>query len=168
MTHIYLRYNPAKCPRALLPVFVAVPNVACSYCLLQIISTCIGPLPSGAADAGTAGRPLHTIRSCLHITTTNAHRTRRNVDDLAGFAEKLTEKPTERCSVSVSIFFGFFSKTDRNRPTFWWETEKTPRAIFYFRSQPLNILRTYAALTALICSGSILRTMAECYSYLRD
>ena len=35
----HLRYdNPAKCPRALVP-FVVVANVACSYCLLQIIST---------------------------------------------------------------------------------------------------------------------------------
>ena len=66
------------------------------------------PVPSGAADAGTAGRPLHTIRLCLHIMPTNAHRSRRNADHLAGFAEKPTEKPTERCSVSVSVFFGFF------------------------------------------------------------
>ena len=39
----HLRYdNPTKCPRALVTFFV-VANVACSYCLLQIISTCIGP-----------------------------------------------------------------------------------------------------------------------------
>ena len=69
------------------------------------------PVPSGAADAGTAGRPFHTIRSCLHIMPTNAHRTRRNVDRLAGFAEKPTEKPTERCSVGVS--FKKPTETDR-------------------------------------------------------
>ena len=76
------------------------------------------PVPSGAADAGTAGRPLHTIRSCLHIMPTTAHRTRRNVDHLAGFAEKPTEKPTERFSVSVSFFFGFFKKTTEPFSTF--------------------------------------------------
>ena len=39
----HLRYdNPAKRPRALVP-FLIVANVACSYCLQQIITTCIGP-----------------------------------------------------------------------------------------------------------------------------
>ena len=132
MTHIYLRYNPAKCPRALLPVFVAVPNVACSYCLLQIISTCIGPLPSGAADAGTAGRPLHTIRSCLHIMPANAHRTRRNVDHLAGFAEK----PTERLFGFGFVFFRFLLK-NRPKPTDFLVRNRKPTEPFStFGSQP--------------------------------
>ena len=42
-SNTHLRYdNSAKCLRALVPFFV-VANVACSYCLLQIMSTRIGP-----------------------------------------------------------------------------------------------------------------------------
>ena len=42
-TSIHVRYdNPAKCPRALVPFFVLA-NVACSCCLLHVVSTCIGP-----------------------------------------------------------------------------------------------------------------------------
>ena len=63
-----------------------------------------------------------------------------NVDFLAGFTEKptekLNEKPTEKRSVSVSFFFGFVFKTDRNRPTFWWKTEKPTEPFFIFGSQP--------------------------------
>ena len=89
----------------------------------------------------TAGRPLHTIRSCLHIVQTKAHRTRRNVDHLAGFAEKPTEKPTERRSVSVSFFFFSVSlkkttETDRllgekpkNRPSHFLLSVHNPARI---------------------------------------
>ena len=97
------------------------------------------PVPSGAADAGTGGRPRHTIRSCLHIMPTNAHRTRGNVDHSAGFAEKPTEKPTEKRSVSVSFFFAFFFKT-RPKPTdVLVRNRKTNRAIFYFRFTTLAV-----------------------------
>ena len=42
-TNTHLRYdNPAKRPRALVPCFFVVANVACSYGLRQIIITCIG------------------------------------------------------------------------------------------------------------------------------
>ena len=111
----------------------------CSKCIVQLLfeadyKYAYRPAPSGAADAGTAERPLRTIRSCLHILPTNAHRTGRNVDHLAGFAEKPTEKPTERCSVSVSVFFGFFKK--RPKPTdFLVRNRKTDREISTFGSQ---------------------------------
>ena len=60
---------------------------------------------------------------------THAHRTRQNDDHLPGFAEKLTEKPTEKCSVSVS----FFTKKKRPKPTdFLLRNRKTDRAISYF------------------------------------
>ena len=67
------------------------------------------PVPSGAADAGTAGRPLHTIRSYVFTSCQQMHTEPvEMLTFLAGFAEKPTEKPTEICSDSVSFLFGFF------------------------------------------------------------
>ena len=34
------------------------------------------------------------------------------------------------------FFSGFVFKTDRNRPTFWWKTEKPTEPFFIFGSQP--------------------------------
>ena len=67
---------------------------------------------------------------------THVHWILWNVEFLAGFAEKPTEKPTEKRSVSVSVFFGFILKTDRNRPKptdILVKNRKTDRAIFHFR-----------------------------------
>ena len=169
INNTHLRYNnSAKCPRALVPFFVAVANVACSCCLLQIVSTCIGPYR--LAQQTQVLQEGH-FTPYDHAFTLQQQMHTEPVEMLTIWLVSPRNWPRNRprdVRFRFRFFFGFFSKTDRNRPTFWWETEKTPRAIFYFRSQPLNILRTYAALTALICSGSILRTMAECYSYLRD
>ena len=61
---------------------------------------------------------------------TNAHRTRPNVDHLAGFAEKPTkkptEKPTERCSVSVSVFSGSSKKTTETDRLFGGKPKNRP------------------------------------------
>ena len=51
------------------------------------------------------------------------------------FAETPTEKPTEKCSVLVSAFFGFKKENDLNRPTFWWKTEKPTDPISMFGPQ---------------------------------
>ena len=64
----------------------------------------------------------------------DTHRTRRNDDILAGFAEK-----TEKYSVSVSFFFGL-TPPPRPKPTdFLVRNRKTDRAIFYFRFTTLTI-----------------------------
>ena len=93
------------------------------------------PVPSGAADVGTAGRPRQTTRSCHYIMPTHAHRTRRNVDHWAGFVEKPTEKPTEKCWVSVSVFSFSFSKPTK-LTDFFVRNRKTDQAISTFGSQP--------------------------------
>ena len=102
-----LRYdNPAKCIRALVP-FIVVANVACSYCLLQITRKYVyRPVPSGAADAGTttARRPPHTIRSLLHITQTNSHRTRQNAWPFRWFRRGETDREV------FGFGFGFLGK----------------------------------------------------------
>ena len=104
---------------------VSVAIVCCSiYARLtyQYDSVC-RPVPCGAADAGTAGGPLDTIRSC-HIMPTHAHRTLQNTDYLVGFDEKPAEKPAEKCSVSVSFLLRckpteidrIFGGKPKNRP----------------------------------------------------
>lgn len=81
------------------------------------------------------------------MTPTNAYRTVRNVDCVAGFAEKSSEK----CSVQLSVRFGSirfgFGYIFSNRPKLpdifdKKQTKTTDRAIFMFGSQhwPLTVL----------------------------
>ena len=139
-------------------VFIAATNSCiCNCCLLQNISTSDGPpltyqydslsrlVPSGAADAGTAGRPFDIIRSCVTLCQhIYAHRTLRNTDHLIG----LHEKPTEKSSVSVSVLFGL----NRPKPTdVLGKNRKTDRATFHFRfttllcRTPASERRTYVS-----------------------
>ena len=107
------------------------------------------PVPSGAADAGTAGRPLHTIRSCLRIMPTNAHRTRPNVDHSTGFAEKPTEKPIERCSISVSFFFRFF------RPSHFLLSVHNPGCMWCVMCGVCCVLRAVYCALCVVCNTII-------------
>ena len=112
-----------SCPRT---IFAVVTNrcILFSYWFLQNYNYVYRPVPSGTADAGTGGRPLHTIRSCLQIVQTHAHRTRRNVDHLVGWSRREIDR-----EIDLEMFgFGFvafviFFLNDRNRPNYWWETE---------------------------------------------
>ena len=66
---------------------------------------------------------------------THAHRTFPNNDHLIGFDEKPIEKPTEKCSVSVSVWSGL----NRTKPTdFLGKNRKTDRATFHFRFTTLT------------------------------
>ena len=129
-------------------VFISATNnyycCICNYCLQQNNSTLARqtdgprltyqydnlcrPVPSGAADAGTAGGSFDTIHTIIcHIMPTHAHRTLRNTDHLIGFDEKPTEKPTEKPSVRFCRFKP--TETDRR----FGENRKTDRAAFHFR-----------------------------------
>ena len=126
--------------------------------MLQIISTCIGPhrlaQQTQVLQEGFLTPYDHVFTICQHMDT---HRTRRNDDILAGFAEK-----TEKYSVSVSFFFGL-TPPPRPKPTdFLVRNRKTDRAIFYFRFTTRNtggtqfsfdnLLRSHWLLTAELCS----------------
>ena len=133
-------------PSALVPschLFVAVANVACSYCVLQIVSTWIGPyrlaqqtqeLQEGHFTpydhAFTLRQQLHTepieMLTIWLVSPRNRPRNRpRDVRFRFRFFSASFEKPTE---------------TDR----LFGEKPKTDRAIFYFRFTTLTVTTTAA------------------------
>ena len=112
----HLRYdNPAKCPRALVP-FVVVANVACSYCLLQIIST--GPYRLAqqtlVLQEGHFTPYDHVFTLCQQMQT-------EPVEMLTIWLVSSRNRPRNRPR-DVRFRFRSFPlssrKTDRNRPTF--------------------------------------------------
>ena len=103
-TDTHLRHNPAKCPRALIPFFVAVANAACRYCLLQVISTYIGPYR--LAQQTQVLQEGH-FTPYDHVFTSSQQMHTEPVEMLTIWLvspRNRPEKPTERCSVSVSVF----------------------------------------------------------------
>ena len=111
-TNTHLRYdNPAKRPRALVPCFFVVANVACSYCLLQIIST--GPYrlvqQTQVLQEGHFAPYDHVFTLCQQMHT-------EPVEMLTIWLVSPRNRPRD---VRFRFrFFWFLLKTDRNRPSF--------------------------------------------------
>ena len=115
--------NPTKFPRAL------VPFVCCRLYVRVSARTVWRSRRRYCRKAASD----HTVMS-LHYANT-CTPTRRNVDHWAGFVEKPTEKPTEKCWVSVSVFSFSFSKPTK-LTDFFVRNRKTDQAISTFGSQP--------------------------------
>ena len=130
-TSIHVRYdNPAKCPRALVRFVVA--NVACSYCLLQIISTCIGPYrlaqQTQVLQEGHFTPYDHVFTLCQQM------HTEPSKCGPFGWFRRETDRETDREMFGSGFVFFRFLLKDRPKPTdFLVRNRKTDRPSSYFR-----------------------------------
>ena len=137
----------AKCPRALVRFVVA--NVACSYCLLQIISTCIGPYrlaqQTQVLQEGHFTPYDHVFTLCQQM------HTEPSKCGPFGWFRRETDRETDREMFGSGFVFFRFLLKDRPKPTdFLVRNRKTDRPSSYFRFTTLVPGKRYMACNCII------------------